>query len=185
MKQHLAGPMLSIGLSGFLALGGPAPALASPEMLQATVTRVVDGDTVEVMEARGTTLRVHLVGIDAPEVAQPGPEGGTIPGQPFGTAARHALKRRVLRQPVQVVIVGQDAQGRSLGLLSQGGQNINLWLVREGWAWYDPEAFHATAVQREEMEGAEREARRAERGLWKDPHPEPPWDYRRRTGLSR
>ena len=41
-----------------------------PNVLNATGTRVIDGDTVEVTQASGQSERVRLLGIDAPESAQ-------------------------------------------------------------------------------------------------------------------
>jgi len=54
-------------------------------------------------------------------------------------------------------------------------------MVRDGFAWryvrYDKAG---------EFTDAEREAREKRRGLWADPNPVPPWEYRReRRGVGR
>jgi micrococcal nuclease len=58
-----------VGLA--MALAVPAAAVAQ-ETINATVTRVVDGDTVEVQPTSGPPTTVRLLGIDTPESVAPG-----------------------------------------------------------------------------------------------------------------
>lgn len=58
-----------IGLAVALAI---SPNAGAQETINATVTRVVDGDTVEVQPASGPPTTVRLLGIDAPESVAPG-----------------------------------------------------------------------------------------------------------------
>jgi micrococcal nuclease len=58
-----------VGLA--MALVVPAAAVAQ-ETINATVIRVVDGDTIEVQPASGAPTTVGLLGIDAPESVAPG-----------------------------------------------------------------------------------------------------------------
>jgi len=50
--------------------------------------------------------------------------------------------------------------------------------AKQGWCWcwwyrkYEP----GDTV----LEGLEREAREARKGLWADPHPVPPWEWRKK-----
>ena len=75
---------------------------------------------------------------------------------------------------MQVDDLGKDRYGRTLGVVRLGTRNINLELVREGWAcWY-----RKCAPKNRELATAEAVARKAKRGLWADPKPIPPWDWR-------
>ena len=55
------------------------------------------------------------------------------------------------------------------------GRNLNRELVRAGLAWW----YRRYAPHDAELEALEAEARAARRGLWADPHPVPPWEWRR------
>ena len=59
--------------------------------LEATVRRVVDGDTIELMDGR----LVRYIGIDAPEVRRREGERWVMDPEPFGLAATEANKRLV------------------------------------------------------------------------------------------
>jgi len=48
-------------------------------------------------------------------------------------------------------------------------------LIKEGW-WYRKYAPRDTV-----LEGLEQKAREERKGLWADPAPVPPWDWRMRT----
>ncbi len=57
--------------------------------------------------------------------------------------------------------------------------SLALWnreLVKAGFAWW----YRKYAPDDEMLEQLEREARRIKRGLWADPHPVPPWEWRTR-----
>lgn len=55
------------------------------------------------------------------------------------------------------------------------GRNLNRELLKAGYAWW-----YKYYSDDESLGELEKEAREARRGLWADPDPEPPWDYRRR-----
>ncbi|MGE5190732.1 MAG: thermonuclease family protein [Gemmatimonadota bacterium] len=160
----------------FLLAAPPAfpPAAAGSRTAEGRIVRVVDGDTVAVAARRGGSVSVRLYGIDAPEVRH-----GETPGQPYGRQARQALKELTLGRNVRVEIVDADTHGRSVGLVFRGGLNVNLAMVRGGWAW----AYrrHLFAPYASEFIGAEREARAKRRGLWRDDNPTPPWEFRWRA----
>ena len=166
----------ALALVLFVAQGGWAE-----RSVGGTVRHVVDGDTVVVQTAPRAKLRCRLVGIDAPEVSHRTRQGGMTPGQPYGPEAKRAMEQMALRRPVTAEIHGQDRYRRSLCVLFAGGRNLNLELVRQGFAWAEPERWSdAPPALRRELQAAEQEAWRAARGLWADPNPEPPWKFRRR-----
>ncbi len=158
-----------------------APAGEAARAVAGTVRRVLDGDTVIVGTSPRARLRCRLAGIDAPEVSRRRREGGVTPGQPFGPEAKRALEGWALRQQVTAEVHGRDRYRRWSCVLIAGGRNLNLEMVREGYAWAQPERWSdAPPALRRDLEAAGQEARLARRGLWADPNPEPPWLFRRR-----
>ena len=55
--------------------------------------------------------------------------------------------------------------------LDKYGQVLNHALVKDGWWWWYRKYAPGDTV-------LEREAREAKKGLWADPHPVPPWEWR-------
>ena len=68
--------------------------------------------------------------------------------------------------------------GRTLGdVILPDGINLNQELVKQGWCWWYRKYAPGDTV----LEGLEKEARKARKGLWADPQPGPPWEWRKRT----
>lgn len=135
------------------------------ERFAGTVSFVTDGDTLWVQpDAAGAPHKLRIDGIDAPEICQRG-----------GAAARAALAQHALHQPVLVTLRRQDDYGRSLARIELDGLDLGAQLVRAGHAWsyrwrHDPGPYAAEEAQ----------ARQAGRGLFADPQPERPGDFRQR-----
>lgn len=128
------------------------------------VVGVLDGDTIEVLH-NGKAQRIRLNGIDCPEK-----------GQPFGNNAKQAISALVFAQYITLEFHGKDKYGRILAdVLLADGTNVNQELVKEGWCWW----YRKYAPEDTVLEGLETEAREAKRGLWADPEPVPPWDWRK------
>jgi endonuclease YncB( thermonuclease family) len=73
-----------------------------------------------------------------------------------------------------------DRYGRVLGKVLLDGEDVNLEQIRAGLAWhYKKYQGEQTVADRVAYSDAEMDARRHERGLWGDPSPVPPWDYRK------
>ena len=80
---------------------GTSPAAPRPQRIEeGMVERVADGDTLTVITANQTKLRIRMFGIDAPET----PKGNKFPGQPFGKEADAYLKQLVQGKRVKVEI---------------------------------------------------------------------------------
>lgn len=125
------------------------------------VVGVLDGDTLDVLVDQ-RPVRVRLAQIDAPEKRQA-----------FGTRARQALSSLTYRQTVTVAENGPDRYGRTLGTVYVGDLNVNYELVRQGMAWaYRRYVTDPAVIQ------IEAEARSEQRGLWADPSPIAPWNFR-------
>jgi endonuclease YncB( thermonuclease family) len=141
------------------------PALAAKPHYQISgkVVKIVDGDTLTILDASNEQHKIRLAGIDAPEK-----------GQPFGTKARENLAAKVFGQAVHVEVVDIDRYHREVGRIYLGDRFINMEMVRDGFAWryvqYDKPG---------EFTAAEADAREHRRGLWTDPNPTPPWEWRK------
>ena len=83
--------------------------------------------------------------------------------------------------PQRAVATSKDRDLRTLAtVMLHDGWNFNHELVRDDWCrWYQEYAPTDTGLK-----GLEKEAREARIGLWADPHPLPPWEWRKWTGLS-
>ena len=81
------------------AILSPAPVAIKPHRIEeGLVTRVADGDTITVITANQTKLRIRMMGIDAPET----PKGAKFPGQPYGKKAEAYLKQLIEHKRVKV-----------------------------------------------------------------------------------
>jgi nuclease-like protein len=56
------------------------------------------------------------------------------------------------------------------------GTHVNHTLVKDGWCWW----YRKYAPGNSELEKLEKDARDGKKGLWADPHPGPPWEWRKR-----
>ena len=114
------------------------------------------------IDATGAPQKIRLVGIDAPEF-----------DQPYGRASRAALEGKIVNRLVRVTGTARDRYGRLLGTLWIDTRNINRELVSEGEAW----EFGGFSPDRDLVE-QELNAREARRGLWADPEPMSPTQWR-------
>lgn len=147
-------------------------------IIEGVVVKVADGDTITV-DSAGTKVKVRLYGIDAPETEKVNRGTGrvTIPGQPFGEEAFHALESKVSGQTVRLEILDIDKYRRSVSLVWQGERNVNQEMVAEGWAWAYRKYLDSEYAS--EYLGTEEQARAAKRGLWQQGNPQPPWEFRK------
>lgn len=139
--------------------------LSTPSLAQTLSGRVVgvnDGDTLTLLVAH-QSYKIRLAQIDAPEK-----------GQPFGERSRQSLAELVFGQEVSVEVEAEDRYKRLVGTIRRNGSNINLQQVQRGMAWVYVQYAHDAG-----MLAAEQQARAASRGLWSQPDPQPPWQWRR------
>ena len=153
---------------------------AATRTLTGTVTKVSDGDTIHLTTPEQTKLRVRLYGIDAPETPKVNNRTGKIikPGQPYGEEAWKALVAKIMGKQVRLEILDIDKHRRMVGIIWLGDRNINLEMIREGFA----EAFveYLKPPYRSEFIRAEQEAKSAGRGIWALSNYERPRDFRKR-----
>jgi micrococcal nuclease len=133
----------------------------------AKVVSVTDGDTIKVFNADQGQVKIRLYGIDTPEKAQP-----------YGKAAGKHLASLIAAGAVEVESVATDRYGRTVGIVWDNETNINQQMVQAGYAWvyqrYCDKPFCDYWLA---LEG---EAKTDKKGLWQEPDPVPPWEWRRR-----
>jgi micrococcal nuclease len=156
------------------------PAHAAIRTVIGIVTKVSDGDTIHLTTLEQTKLRVRLYGIDAPETPKINQRTGRVnkPGQPYGEEAWRALEGKIKGKQVKLEIIDIDRYRRSVGIIWLDNRNINLEMVKEGFA----EAYveYLKAPYRSKFIEAEREAKATKRGIWSLPEYERPKDFRKR-----
>jgi micrococcal nuclease len=141
---------------------------------QYKVTRVIDGDTIRVI-SYGTKTTVRLVGIDAPEVAN---SKNTL-DQPFSEAATKHLAGLVLNKAVEIKSYGPDRYGRTLAEVVVDNRNINIEMLKAGYAEVCREDSLVEILDTKDYWKAEEEARAAKRGMWSQENYMSPMKWRK------
>ena len=136
----------------------------------ARVVGITDGDTLTILKVDHTQVRIRLFGIDAPET-----------GQDFGSRAKQAASEMAFGKDVTIKERDHDRYGRTVAeVILPDGRSLNREMVRLGMAWF----YKKYAPADRDLAEAELEARIARRGLWSQPNPIPPWDWRHGTGAA-
>jgi micrococcal nuclease len=130
---------------------------------QARVVDVLDGDTIVVAFADGSTDTIRILGVDTPETHHP-----TQGVECFGPEAAAYSAERLTGRLVQLEydIEKRDLYDRQLAYVIVDGHRFDDELLRRGYARLlviDPNRAHAR-----EMLDAELDARRHRRGLWRE-----------------
>lgn len=120
-----------------------------PSFISATVTRVIDGDTVDVSLSDGSTDRVRLLGVDTPEIqsANKPREYGGITNEPclrqWGITAKNYANNLLVGKSVNLIldpIAGDRGNyGRLLAYIEIGQYDFSKLLVEQGFARSAPE----------------------------------------------
>ena len=133
----------------------------SPYDATVTVSRVVDGDTIEVSPGIDGVQDVRLIGIDTPETVDPGEEVEPYGPEASSFATAELAGRRVgLEFDVERI----DQYDRLLAYVYLGGEMFNEDLLEEGYAQaypYPPNTAHELRFER-----AQRKARADDLGIW-------------------
>lgn len=154
-------------IGAFLLLVALSPAWAG--VLVGKVVAVADGDTITVLDESKIQHKIRLAGIDAPERKQA-----------FGQRAKEQLSDLVFGKTVQVETEKVDRYGRQIGKVLIDGRDANLVMVTYGMAWhYKKYQTEQASSDRLLYSSAEEEAREGRVGLWREPAPVAPWDWRR------
>ena len=153
--------LIVIAIVGISVLILASPSLALEVAGSASVS---DGDTVIV-----AGQKIRLQGIDAPESDQSCLDAA---GKPWscGQAARDALVKHTEGQTWRCDGSTHDRYGRLLATCFVNGEDVDRWMVGQGWALSFVRYSHA-------YDGDESSARKAQSGLWAGAFVAP-WDWR-------
>jgi endonuclease YncB( thermonuclease family) len=128
------------------------------------VIKIIDGDTFDMLTKEKNTLRIRMNGIDCPERKQD-----------FYQSAKNALAGYIFNKEVKLFITGRDRSKRIIATVYCNGENINLAMIKNGYAWHYKK-YSTDSVYAE----AEQQARFARKGLWRMEHPVAPWNFRKK-----
>ena len=148
--------LLALLVVAALALGAFALLTRDSSAEGAVVARVIDGDTIELVDGR----RVRLVQIDTPE------KGSECYGDESSAVTRRLLppgtEVRIEQDPALDQV---DRFGRKLAYVWKGDKDVNVTLVREGaagvWFFDGSRGRYASELLR-----AAEQARVDHKGLW-------------------
>ncbi|MCR2121111.1 thermonuclease family protein [Campylobacter upsaliensis] len=133
--------------------------------LTGKVSRVIDGDTIELLAKENpynhiAKLKIRLYGIDAPELKQA-----------YGKEAKEYLSALVLKQEVSLIIENKDKYDRFVGTIFLKGQDINKEMVKNGYA-------HAYESFSKKYLAEQADAKKFKLGLWQDERVMSPSEFR-------
>lgn len=129
-------------------------------LIPATVTRVVDGDTIEV-DLNGAAEKVRLIGVDTPETVHP-----TLGQEPYGKEASDYTRQKLTGKTVELEMDVQerDQYGRLLAYVWIDNELFNEVLVSSGYAQVATYPPNIKYVDR--FTAAQKQARDSRLGLW-------------------
>lgn len=152
LRVAIAGAAMKLSLKIFAAAFFLWPAFAHAADITGT-PKILDGDTVQF-----GSLRVRLGAMASPETDQ---QCLNEKGEPFacGIAARDTLKTFAGDRPWTCRPVGATQHGSVVGRCTAGGEDVEKWMVRNGWGL-------ASAREAKGYGADEAEARTSKAGLW-------------------
>ena len=132
--------------------------------LSGKVISIIDGDTYDLLVESNGTVRIRMLGIDAPEREMP-----------FYRASKKYLSQLCFGEKVILQVTGKDSGGRILAFTYlDDGRELGQEIIKAGYAWHF-KRYNSDKI----LSDLEKEARLAKRGLWADKDPVPPWEYRK------
>ncbi len=156
MKTKYLNSILVLFLLVILASGCAAP--TAP-----LVTRVIDGDTIEVNIA-GTIHKVRYIGMDTPELSDKRAEYSAL-AQEATRYNRQLVGGKTVR--LEKDVSETDKYGRLLRYVYVDDIFVNAELVRQGLAW--AKAYPPDTKYQDQLGKLERQARQAGKRIWHTP----------------
>jgi micrococcal nuclease len=126
------------------------------------VIGIQDGDTLTVLRDR-RPVRVRLAFVDSPERRQG-----------YGERARQSLSSMCYGKNAVITVLSTDRYRRPVARVSCAGVDVSRAQVARGFAW-----VYVQYNKDPSLPALQAAAAAKRRGLWAEPHPVPPWDFRR------
>ncbi|MCH6200722.1 thermonuclease family protein [Aquiflexum sp. LQ15W] len=140
----------------------PSPAQTNSRWYQ--VSKIVDGDTFWIINAKGQEEKIRLIGVDAPESRKTGKKEIGYYGKESKAYVTQLLTGRKVR--LEYDVSKYDRYKRTLAYVYlENGTFLNAFLIKNGYAsvmTVPPNVRHADLFVQ-----LQREARENKRGLWK------------------
>jgi len=135
-----------------------------PAEISGKVISIKDGDTIAILY-NNKKLTIRLAHIDCPEKKQP-----------YGLAAKQFVSDKCFGQIVTIQHNNEyDRSKRLIGeVILFGNENLNKELIKAGLAWH----FKKYSTDKS-YASLEQEARKKRTGLWSEPNPVAPWEWRK------
>lgn len=133
------------------------------ETISGKVIKVLDGDTISILDQSNTERRIRFAQIDAPEKSQD-----------FGQVSKQSLSSMCFGKFAQAEVDTYDRYGRAVAVVKCDGIETNLEQVKRGMAW-----VYARYATDQRYFNAEGFAKSKGIGLWSQSNPTPPWEFRR------
>jgi len=144
----------------------------SEEIYTCIVKDILEGDSFvgETTGENPQTMNIRIYGVDSPDE-----------GQNFYEESKQFLKELIGDKEVTIEVLTTDnLDYRVCNVITEAKNNVSEVLIKEGYAWWDEE----NAKDALSLKKLCAEAIRQKKGLWSDPTPLGPWDYRRSKGLK-
>lgn len=126
------------------------------------VIGIADGDTMTLLVDQ-KPVKIRLANIDAPEKKQP-----------FGQRSKESLSKLCWGKNAEYVTQAIDKYKRTVAVVTCDGVEANQGQVQRGMAWVYPKYNKDAALP-----AIEQAARLTGLGLWADPTPVVPWEWRK------
>lgn len=131
------------------------------------IVGVSDGDTLTArcgQPGAYEQVKIRLGGIDAPESRQP-----------FGQRSKQSLSDLCFQVQAEITPKSKDRYGRAIADVRCGGLDAAQHQVATGMAWF----YVRYGKSYEHLQSIEDSARLSKLGVWSDPNPVPPWEWRK------
>ena len=138
-----------------------------------TVLGCHDGDTCRVRSPDNITLKIRLIGIDAPEVSNKKNKDNQL----YGKESKEFINNLIKGKSVTLKNYATDQYGRNLSEIFLEKENVNLKMVESGMA----EVYKGKSDKKLDIEiyqEAEKKAKKSKLGIWSLPNYQSPKDYR-------
>ena len=148
----------ALGVGGYELFDRFCP---KPSDFIAKVVNITTGDRLSAITEEGKVCNIRLANIYAPRI-----------GQHYWEESRDLLSRYAKNTKLIVKWRSRNRDGDIIGILFRDTTEINLKIVRAGYAWFRGDPSAAIGYRQ-----AEDLARSEFAGLWQDPNPIKPWEY--------
>lgn len=134
------------------------------QTLTGKVIGVKDGDTVVVIDSLKNQTTLRLAEVDCPEKAQA-----------FGNKAKEFTSDQVYLKQIKYIVTDTDRYGRSIAkIYYDDNKYLSAEIIKNGFGWQYKQYSTSKLLAK-----LEQEARQNKRGLWVDPNPIYPSDFRK------